>query len=100
MIDLFGERKTVVFVFRIPGAIWASLLLLYFLSLFIVGSEIGSSKGRRTLNVPIMTAAFALIVVLIVEMDSSDKIGRFSVNQQALIDVQKMIKENMALNVK
>ena len=96
MIDLFGERKTVVFVFRIPLAIWLSLLLLYFLSLFVVGSEIGSSKGRRTINVPIMTAAFALIVVLIVEMDASDKIGRFSVNQQALIDVQKMIRDDMS----
>jgi hypothetical protein len=100
MIDLFGERKTVVFVFRIPGAIWAALFLLYLLSMFVVGSEIGSPKGKRTISVPVMTAAFALIVVLIADMDTTDKPGRFSINQKAMVDVQNMIKKDLSQYVR
>lgn len=96
VLDIFGERKTVVLVFRIPGAIWAALILLYVLGMFIVGTEIGSFKLRRSLNVPIMTAAFATIVTLIAAMDASSRRGHFTVSQQALIDVQKMIREDLA----
>jgi hypothetical protein len=94
VIDIFAERKTVVLVFKIPGAIWVALILLFVLGMFVVGSEIGSGKMRRSLNVPIMTAAFALIVTLIAAMDASHKAGQFTVSQQPLIDVQKMINES------
>jgi hypothetical protein len=93
MIDIFAERKTVVLVFRIPGAIWVALLLLFILGMFVVGTEIGTVKMRKSLNVPIMTAAFALIVTLVAAMDASHKTGQFTVSQQPLIDVQNMIKE-------
>lgn len=92
VIDIFGERKAVVSVFKIPALIWLALLLLYLLSMFVVGAEMGSNKSRRTLNLPIMTAAFAIIVVLIAEMDSTTRINQFKVSQQPLIDVQQMIK--------
>lgn len=94
MIDIFGERKTVVLTFRIPGVIWIVLFLLYFLSLFVVGLEVSSYKIRRSLNVPIMTSAFALIVVLIAAMDASTRKGHFTVSQQPLIDVQQMIRND------
>jgi hypothetical protein len=94
VIDIFAERKTVVLVFKIPGAIWVALILLFVLGMFVVGSEIGSGKMRKSLNVPIMTAAFALIVTLIAAMDASHKAGQFTVSQQPLIDVQKMINES------
>jgi hypothetical protein len=97
MIDIFSERKTVVLIFRIPGAIWIALLLLFILGMFVVGTEIGTVKMRKSLNVPIMTAAFALIVTLIAAMDASHKTGQFTVSQQPLIDVQKMIKERASL---
>ena len=95
VLDIFGERKTVVFIFKIPGPIWAVLLLLYTFSMFVAGLEISAFQYRKNLNVPIMTAAFALIVVLISAMDASTKPGHFSVSQQPLMDVQKMIKEEL-----
>jgi hypothetical protein len=97
MIDTFSERKTVVLIFRIPGAIWIALLLLFILGMFVVGTEIGTVKMRKSLNVPIMTAAFSLIVTLIAAMDASHKTGQFTVSQQPLIDVQKMIQERASL---
>ena len=96
MLDMFAERKTVVLSFRIPGAIWIVLLLLYVLNLFLVGSEVSANRGRRFFNVPIMTAGFALIVVLIASMDAATKQGQFTVNRQALIDIQKMIHQQNA----
>ena len=93
VIDYFGERKTVVLTFRIPGSIWLVLLMLYLLNMFLVGSEASSNTKRRRFNVPIMTAAFSLVVVLIAAMDASTKEGQFTVSRQPLIDVQKMIHE-------
>ena len=96
MVDLFAERKTVVLTFRIPGAIWFVLFLLYLLNLFLVGAEVSKNKGRRHFNVPIMAAAFALIVMLIASMDETTREGQFTVKRQALLDVQKMIHEENA----
>jgi hypothetical protein len=96
VIDVFGERKAVVLTFRIPSAIWAALLMLYIFCLFVVGLEVSSYKNRRSLNVPIMTAAFSLIVVLIAAMDASRKKGHFTVSQEPLIEIQEMIRENQS----
>jgi hypothetical protein len=97
VFDIFGERRAVVLTFRIPSAIWVALFLLYIFCLFVVGLEISSYKTRRSLNVPIMTAAFSLIVVLIAAMDASRKKGHFTVTQQPLVEVQQMIRENQSL---
>jgi len=58
-----------------------------------VGAENSGSTSRRRFNVPIMTAGFSLIVVLIAAMDASTKAGYFTVDRQPLIDVQKLINE-------
>ena len=94
VVDIFGERKTVVLIYRIPESVWAVLLILFLFSMFVVGLENSSFKLRRNLNVPILTAAFALVVVLISAMDKSTKAGQFTLNQQPLIDVQQMIKND------
>jgi hypothetical protein len=59
----------------------------------------GTNKSRRTLNVPIMAVAFAMIVVLIAEMDASNRINQFKVNQQPLIDIQKMIHSEQSKSI-
>jgi hypothetical protein len=99
VIDIFAERKAVVLTFKIPGLIWLALLMLYILSMFVVGAEMGFNKSRRTLNVPIMAVAFAMIVVLIAEMDASNRINQFKVNQQPLIDIQKMITSEQSKSI-
>jgi hypothetical protein len=96
MLDVFEERRAVVLTFRIPGAIWVALFLLYIFSLFVVGLEVSSYKTRRSLNVPIMTAAFSLIVVLIATMDASRRKGHFTVSHEPLIRIQQMMRENQS----
>lgn len=95
VIDIFGERKTVALVFRIPGVLWTSLFLLFILSMFVVGYEIGSYSNRRILDTPLMATAFALIVVLIANMDSTRGVQRFRVSQQPLIEVQQMMRDSI-----
>jgi hypothetical protein len=96
VIDIFNKRKTIVLVFRVPSALWASLLLLYVLSMFVVGSGFTTPKSYRSLNLYIMAVAISLVVVLISEMDSPAKRGRFAVNQQPLMEVQHIIKMDSA----
>jgi hypothetical protein len=94
-LDVFEERKTVALVYRIPSTIWFALFALFILSMFVVGTEIGENKARRLINLPAMAAAFALVVVLIAEMDATSKSSRFKISQQPLIDVEQMIKEDL-----
>lgn len=93
VIDIFGERKTVALVYRISGALWASMLLLFILCMFVVGYETGSYSFRRTFVTPIMASAFALIIALIANMDSTTGRQHFRVSQQPLVDVQKMVNQ-------
>ena len=89
IINVFTERKTVALIFRINGTIWTVTWLLYFIGMLAVGAEAASAKTRRLLNVPIMCAAFALVVALISEIDSSStRPGRFGASQEPLIDAK------------
>lgn len=96
VIDIFGERKTFVFIFQIPSSIWMVLFLLYMLSMFLAGLEIGPVISRKNMKLAIVTAAFSLIVVLISAMDASSKPGGLTLSQQPMIEVQQMMKKNMA----
>ena len=95
MIDIFSERKTVVFVYQIPNIIWACLLLLYMLSMFILGYAFSKRKKRGIIDTPVIAAAFALIVALIADMDSTKRVGNFQISQQPLIEVQKLIHQQI-----
>jgi hypothetical protein len=95
VIDIFSERKTVVLIHRIPGVIWNSLLILFILSMFIVGYQTGLYGMRRIFFTPVMAAAFALVVVLIADMDNITGAHRLRVSQQPLIDVQQMMQQNI-----
>ena len=92
ILNVFNERKTVALIFRINGTIWTVLWLLYFIGMMVVGAEAATTKTRRVLNAPIMCAAFALVVALISEIDSSStRPGRFTASQQALVDAQELM---------
>ena len=95
VIDIFGERKTVTLVFRIPAALWTALFLLYLLSMFVVGYEIGSYGRRIKLDTPIMAAAFALVVILIADMDSIKGARRFRISWQPLIETRQSMNDSI-----
>jgi hypothetical protein len=95
VIDIFGERKTVALVYRIPAALWTALFLLYLLSMFLVGFEIGSFSRRRKLDTPMMAAAFALVVMLIADMDSIKGVQRFRVSWQPIIETRQSMNDSI-----
>jgi hypothetical protein len=94
VIEIFNERKTIVLIFRIPATLWISLLLLYTLSMFVIGAGYSTPRSHRSVNLYITAIAFSMIVVLIAEMDTPAKMGRFTVNQQPLREVQQIIKND------
>ncbi|MBC5773656.1 hypothetical protein H8S95_06245 [Pontibacter sp. KCTC 32443] len=92
VIDVYSERETVALVFRIPDLLWFSLILLYLLSLFAMGYQNGTYKNRGVIDIAFLAAAFALVIVMIADMDSSTKPTKFKVSQQPLENTQKLIQ--------
>jgi hypothetical protein len=94
VIDITEERKTVALVYRIPAMVWLLLFLLTALGMFSIGFQTGSYGKRRILDLPILAAAFSMVIVLIADMDSSST-HRIKVSQQPMKDVLQMIQEDV-----
>lgn len=94
VMEIGRERKTVSFIFRIPGILWTCLFLLTAACMFSIGYQIGSYGTRRILDLPLLAAAFAIVVVLIADMDSTG-IHRLKVSLQPLKDVQELMQEDI-----
>jgi hypothetical protein len=87
LIDLHQSRKTVGLQYRIPGTVWLILLLLTAISMLVVGYQ-GGGAGRRPLRgAPVLAVAFALMLVLIADLDRANE-GMLRVSMQALVDLQ------------
>lgn len=92
VIDVYSKRETVALVFRIPDLLWYALILLYILSLFAIGYQNGTYNNRRITDIALLASAFALVIVMIADMDSSSKPTNFKVSQQPLENTQKLIQ--------
>ena len=93
IFDLTEERKTVALVFRIPDALWSALLLLNVMSMFAYGFQKGINGIRKSFGFPFLPVAYAIVIVLIADMDSTG-FRRFKVSQEPLKSLQKMIRKN------
>jgi uncharacterized protein YneF (UPF0154 family) len=93
VINIYQERKTITLIFRIPDIIWTSLFLLTMIGTFVVGYQTGIFGTRRIISLPFMAAAFALVIVMIADMDSTGP-DRFQVSQQPLIDIKELIEKD------
>jgi len=94
VLDLAEEREIVALVFRIPDIFWVSLFLLSVFSMFSFGYQTGMSGMRRIVATPLLAGAFALVFMMIADMDSIDN-RRFKISQKPLIDTLKMMKKNV-----
>ncbi len=94
VIDLAEERETVVLIFRIPDIIWTSLFLLSAISMFAFGYQTGLSGMRRIVATPLLAGSFAVVFIMIADMDSIDH-TRFKVSQKPLEDTLKMMRQNV-----
>ena len=62
--------------------------------MFSIGYQTGSYGKRRILDMPLLAAAFGMVVVLIADMDSTG-IHRLKASLQPLQDVQEMMQEKI-----
>jgi hypothetical protein len=75
---------------RIPTLIWIALFTLIFIAMFEVGYLLGKTEKSNWVLVFALSMAFATIVVLIVDLDSST--GHITINNQSLYDMYDRIK--------
>jgi hypothetical protein len=94
VIDRAGERGAVALIFRIPDVLWLGLILIFLMCLFAIGYQTGTYNIRRIFDMPLLAAAFALVMVMIADMDSTG-LHHFKVSQQPLRDVRMMMNENI-----
>lgn len=93
VIDLHQSRKTVALLYRIPGPIWLAVYLLSTLTMVAIGYQVGMAGARWLRGMPVMTAAFSLVIVMIADIDRPGE-GNIVVSQQPLADVKQMMLQD------
>ena len=89
-----ASRVAVALQMRIPPGIWVTLAVLTSLGMIMVGYQTAVAESKRTLAMPILAVAFALVVTLIGSLDHP--LAGFTltaVSQQPLIDLLADIEE-------
>ena len=93
VIDLHQSRKTVALLYRIPGPIWMSVYLLSTLTMVALGYQVGMAGSRWLRGMPVLVAAFSLVIVMIADIDRPGE-GNIQVSQQPLADVRQMMSQD------
>jgi hypothetical protein len=88
VIDVHAKRVTAGLRNRIPGIIWAALLMIAALSMAVMGYHAGLVGTTRSLAIIVVAVTFSAVIVLIADLDRPQE-GTLTVSQQALIDVQR-----------
>ncbi|HET6993875.1 MAG TPA: hypothetical protein VFI06_02780 [Chitinophagaceae bacterium] len=96
MISIVVERKTVALIFKIPDAIWSTLLFLGFVGMLAFGYQAGVEGLRKHIQLPWLPVAFGLVIVLISDLNSSHSQRHFKVPQQPLKDLIRMMDSNIS----
>lgn len=90
-IDMHSKRAFVSLRSRVPFTIWLSLFSLTLLGMASVGYQAGLSGTRRSPEMPVLTLAFAGVLLLIVDLDRGHE-GLLRVSQQATIDLLRTMQ--------
>jgi hypothetical protein len=93
VIDLETSRKTVVFLYRIPGAIWMGLGAITFLTMATVGFHFGLSGKPHLILCFVLALSFATVILLITELDRPRQ-DILRVNQGAMIELQERLRRS------
>ena len=94
MIDLHAKRVFVGLRSRIPGSIWVALFSLTLLGLSSIGYQAGLAVTRRSPEMPVLTLAFAVVLLLIVDLDRGQE-GWLRVSQQPIVETFEMIDRHI-----
>jgi hypothetical protein len=90
-IDLHAKRLFVGLRSRVPMTIWLALWSLTLIGMFSVGYQTGLSGTRRSPEMPILSLAFAVVLLLVVDLDRAHE-GFLRVSQQSMFDVLKTMQ--------
>ena len=90
MFDNQTRRISIGVNDRIPNLIWIALFTLIVIAMFEVGYLLGKTEKSNWVLVFALSMAFATIVVLIVDLDSSK--GHITINNQSLYDMYGRIQ--------
>jgi hypothetical protein len=90
MFDNQTRRISIGVNDRIPNLIWIALFTLIVIAMFEVGYLLGKTEKSNWVLVFALSMAFATVVVLIVDLDSSK--GHITINNQSLYDMYDRIK--------
>ena len=93
VIDLHAKRVFVGMRSRIPIVIWAGVYFLAVLGMTAVGYQSGLSATRRSPAMQGLVLAFALVLLLIADLDRGQE-GLLRVGQQAMVDLQKSMQSS------
>ena len=96
LISLWVERKTVALVYSIPRPIWNALLLLAAMGMFAFGYQTGVTGVVKVFQILLLPAPFALIFVLIADLNSTLIQRRFKVTSKPLQNVRDMMQQEIA----
>jgi hypothetical protein len=91
LVSLATERKSRTLFLRIPDAIWNSLLFLAIIGMLALGYQAGIGGLNRLFHLPLLPIAFAIVIVLISELNSPTSRQYFNVTQKPLLDVLRMM---------
>jgi hypothetical protein len=90
VIDMHEKRVNAGLRNRIPGSVWIALFAISALTMITMGTQVGLSGRRRLVAVIPMSMAFAVLVILVVDLDRPQR-GLITVGQQAMVDLQSSI---------
>ena len=96
LISLSLERKTVTLFIRVPNAIWRGLLSLAAIGMLAFGYQAGVFGISRLFQLALLPIAFALVLVLIADLNSTDVRRRFKVTQRPFVEVLEMMEKEIA----
>lgn len=91
VIDLHAKRLAAGVRSRIPGIIWAALLMIAALSLAAMGYHAGISRTTRSFAELAVAFTFSMVIGLIADLDRPQE-GTLTVSQQALIDLRQSMQ--------
>lgn len=87
VIDVHLKRLTMGIRNRVVPTIWATLYLLLVVGMIMMGIQLGLSPSRHFGLELALAATFALVMVLIADLDRPQE-GLVRVSQQAMVDLQ------------
>jgi hypothetical protein len=79
----------------VPNAIWRTLLLLAAIGMLGFGYQAGVFGISRLFQLVLLPVAFALVIVLISDLNSQDPRRRFKVTRRPLREVLDMMRKDM-----